>query len=97
MSRRSRIRFGGNNRYFPVWTPEGDQVAFSDGPTGTNTLYLVAADGSGKVVGGERPGEGLDVHDVPYTTSLTTPVPRNANFPLTSPSASPYCSRTTSQ
>ena len=50
MSRRSRIRFGGNNRYFPVWTPEGDQVAFSDGPTGTNTLYLVAADGSEKIV-----------------------------------------------
>ena len=65
--------------------------------TGTGDFpRTVWVDGD-EVVGGERPGEGLDVHDFPYTTSLTTPVPRNANFPLTSPSANPYCSRTTSQ
>ena len=47
---RSRITFGGNNRFFPVWTPAGDQVAFSDGPVGTNTVHLAAADGSGQTV-----------------------------------------------
>ena len=47
---RSKITFGGDNRYFPVWTPAGDQLAFSDGPTGTNTLHLAAADGSGQMV-----------------------------------------------
>jgi serine/threonine-protein kinase len=47
---RSRITFGGNNRFFPVWTPAGDQLTFSDSPTGDNTLHLAAADGSGRMV-----------------------------------------------
>ena len=46
---RSRITFGGTNQFFPVWTPAGDQLAFSDAPLGTNTLHLVAADGSGQI------------------------------------------------
>ena len=45
---RSRITFGGDNRYFPTWTPAGDRLAFSDGPFGTNTVHLAAADGSGQ-------------------------------------------------
>ena len=47
---RSRITFGGNNRFYPTWTPAGDQLAFSDGPTGTNTIHLAAADGRGQIV-----------------------------------------------
>ena len=47
---RSRITFGGNNRYFPTWTAAGDRLAFSDGPQGTNSLHLAAADGSGQTV-----------------------------------------------
>ena len=46
---RSRITFGGNNQFFPIWTPEGDQLTFADGPTAPNTLYLADADGSGGI------------------------------------------------
>ena len=45
----SRITFGGNNRFFPVWSPDGTQLAFSDGTGGTNRLLVASADGSGQV------------------------------------------------
>jgi len=55
---RSRITFGGNNRYFPVWTPAGDRLTFSDGPNvNPNSLLLAPSDGSGGVdtlLAGER-------------------------------------------
>jgi hypothetical protein len=41
---RSRITFGGNNRFFPVWTPDGRQVAFSDGTVPPNALRITQAD-----------------------------------------------------
>ena len=48
---RSRITFGGENRYYPVWTPAGDRLAFSDGPAPpTNTIHIAPADGSGGIV-----------------------------------------------
>ena len=46
---RSRITFGGNNRYFPVWSPEGSQLAFADGSGNPNRLLLASADGSGQI------------------------------------------------
>jgi serine/threonine-protein kinase len=45
---RSRITFGGNNRWFPVWTPAGDRLVFSDGAVGWSAIRLAAADGSGQ-------------------------------------------------
>ena len=45
---RSRITFGGNNRFFPAWEPAGDSLTFSDGPAvNPNTLFLAPSDGSG--------------------------------------------------
>ena len=44
---RSRITFGGNNRFFPVWTPAGDSLTFSGGIANPNTLFLAPSDGSG--------------------------------------------------
>ncbi len=46
---RSRITFGGLNRYFPVWSPEGSHLAFADGAGATNRLMLAMADGSGQI------------------------------------------------
>ena len=45
---RSKITFGGNNRFFPVWTPDGTQVTFADGIIDSNALRLAQADGSGQ-------------------------------------------------
>ena len=44
---RSRITFDGNNRYYPVWTPEGDGVAVSDGTAPPNVVHVVDAFGRG--------------------------------------------------
>ncbi len=46
---RSRITFGGNNRFFSVWSPDGTQLAFSDGAGGTNRLLVASVDRSGQV------------------------------------------------
>ena len=45
---RSRITFEGNRRFFPVWSPDGTQLAFADGPETPNVLLLASADGSGQ-------------------------------------------------
>jgi serine/threonine-protein kinase len=44
---RSRITFGGNNRFYPVWRPTGDRLAFSSGNSAPNAIASAAADGSG--------------------------------------------------
>ncbi len=46
---RYRVTFGGNNRFFPVWGPDGEQVAFADGITVQNTLRVTRADGAGRI------------------------------------------------
>ena len=46
---RSRITFGGNNRFFPVWSPDGSRLVFADGPGTPNLLLSAPADGSGQV------------------------------------------------
>ncbi|MFP8873719.1 MAG: hypothetical protein VCB42_04090, partial [Myxococcota bacterium] len=46
---RYRVTFGGNNRFFPVWGPEGTQVAFADGITVQNALRTTRADGAGEI------------------------------------------------
>jgi serine/threonine-protein kinase len=45
----SKITFGGRNQFFPVWTPSGDSLTFSDGTGIPNTIYLAPSDGSGGV------------------------------------------------
>ena len=37
-----------NNRFFPVWSPDGTQLAFAEGAGATNRVVLTAADGSGE-------------------------------------------------
>ena len=59
---RSRITFGGNNRYYPVWTPEGDRLAFSNIST-TITLQIAPSDGS------EQPVTLLEREGQQYPTS----------------------------
>jgi serine/threonine-protein kinase len=47
---RTRITFGGNPRFFPVWSPDGSQVAFADeGGRTANRLLLAPADGNGQI------------------------------------------------
>ena len=45
---RTRITFGGNNRFFPVWTRDGAHVTFADGAGTPNRVLMAAADGSGQ-------------------------------------------------
>jgi serine/threonine-protein kinase len=42
---RSRITFGGNNRHYPIWTPDGRRLTHADASTNTNRLLWSAADG----------------------------------------------------
>ena len=44
---RSRITFGGNNRFLPTWSPDGAQLAFADTPFRPNRILAASADGSG--------------------------------------------------
>ena len=44
---RSPITSGGNNRFFPVWTPSGDSLTFAGGIANPNTIFLAPSDGSG--------------------------------------------------
>jgi serine/threonine-protein kinase len=43
----TRITFGGNNRFFPIWTPDGKWLTHADASTNTNRLLWSAADGVG--------------------------------------------------
>jgi serine/threonine-protein kinase len=43
----SRITFGGNNRFYPIWTPDGRRLTHADGSTNTNRLLWSSADGVG--------------------------------------------------
>jgi eukaryotic-like serine/threonine-protein kinase len=44
---RSRITFGGNNRYYPIWTPDGRRLTHADASGDINSLLWSAADGVG--------------------------------------------------
>jgi serine/threonine-protein kinase len=44
---RTRVTFGGNNRFYPVWTRDGRSLTFADGTASTNRVHRVLADGSG--------------------------------------------------
>jgi hypothetical protein len=44
---RSRVTFGGNNRFYPIWTPDGRRLTHADALTNTNRLLWSAADGVG--------------------------------------------------
>ena len=46
---RSRVTFGGNNRFYPLWTPEGDRLTFGTGGGAASVLVSAAADGSGQM------------------------------------------------
>ena len=37
-----------NNRFFPVWSPDGRQIAFGEGAGSTNRVLVTPADGSGQ-------------------------------------------------
>ena len=45
---RTRLTSEGNNRFFPVWSLDGSQLAFADGTGATNRVLLTSADGSGE-------------------------------------------------
>ncbi len=44
---RTRITFGGNNRFYPIWTPDGQRLTYADASTNENRLLQSAADGVG--------------------------------------------------
>ena len=46
---RSRITFGGNNRIFPSWTPDGTRVSFADGNAAQNALRTARVDAGGQM------------------------------------------------
>ena len=35
---RTRVTSSGNNRFYPVWTPDGTRLTFADGPALTNRI-----------------------------------------------------------
>ena len=43
---RTRVTFAGNNRFYPIWTPDSTRLTFADGSAATNRLQWVLADGS---------------------------------------------------
>jgi serine/threonine-protein kinase len=44
---RTRVTFGANNRFYPIWTRDGARLTFADGTGPTNRLLWAPADGSG--------------------------------------------------
>ena len=46
-SSRTRVTFGGNNRFYPIWTPDGTRLVHADGAAAQNRLLSTPADGSG--------------------------------------------------
>jgi serine/threonine-protein kinase len=55
-----RLSFGGRNRY-PVWSPDGRQVAFQSDREGDAAIYVQNADGTGRVERLTQPQKG-DAH-----------------------------------
>ena len=49
LSRRAqtRVTFGGQNKYYPIWTPDAARLVHSDGSGPENRLVTTPADGSG--------------------------------------------------
>ncbi len=45
----TRLTFAPENDLFPVWTPDGQRVAFSSTRDGVLNIYWKAADGTGSV------------------------------------------------
>jgi serine/threonine-protein kinase len=45
---RSRITFGANNRFYPIWTPDGRRLTYADASTNQNRLLRSVADGVGR-------------------------------------------------
>jgi Tol biopolymer transport system component len=43
----TRVTFGGNNRFLPVWSPDGTRLTHADGILDENRILSTAADGSG--------------------------------------------------
>jgi len=43
----TRTTFGGNNRYYPIWTRDGTRLIHADGSGNQNRLLSTAADGGG--------------------------------------------------
>jgi serine/threonine protein kinase/Tol biopolymer transport system component len=43
----TRLTFEGGNRC-PIWSPDGKRIVYNSRTTGVNSLYTIAADGSGK-------------------------------------------------
>jgi len=44
---RTRVTFGGNNRFYPIWTRDGTRLTFSDSTDNINRIVSAPADGSG--------------------------------------------------
>ena len=61
----TRLTFAPGGDLYPVWTPDGRQIAFSSDRDGTYNLYWKAADGTGAV---ERLTESENLH-FPYAFS----------------------------
>jgi serine/threonine-protein kinase len=43
----TRVTFGGNNRFNPIWTRDGSHLTHADGSSSENRLLATAADGTG--------------------------------------------------
>ncbi|MEE8147016.1 MAG: protein kinase, partial [Longimicrobiales bacterium] len=43
----TRVTFGGTNRYYPIWTPDGTRLVHADWTAAQTRLMSTAADGSG--------------------------------------------------
>ena len=57
---------GGSGDVFPAWTPDGQEVAFSSGRSGTDAIYRQSADGTG---GPETIFEGAGAQLIPNDVS----------------------------
>jgi serine/threonine-protein kinase len=44
---RTKVTFGGNNRFYPIWTRDGTRLVHADAPDNQNRLLSTPADGSG--------------------------------------------------
>ena len=46
---RTQLTFGGENQFFPVWTPDGARLTFADGIDPTNRIRWTPAGGGGEM------------------------------------------------